>query len=406
MKAHPYSSGAAPGEDAPPDTGARPIRVLALYGSIPFYGKERADIQLFTSLREAGVDALFVTDEDYGHENIQPALDERGIAWTTAPWAGVFSTKMSASTWANRLWKMARGSFQLVRIASAYRPTHLFISTMRFFFSMLPALFVLRTPIVWHVCDAPEVDHRASNILWRRLIIPRVSRFVCVSDYVKREFLRLGAPEDKLEVIHDYPMERASVPPGEHISLLPFDGYTISYIGQLTHQKGVDLLVDTALSVCQERPDVRFLLAGGYAWNNPFAEALIERVQSEGYGNRIQFLGYVEDIPGLLAASDLLVCPSRYEEPLGLVVVEAKQVGVPSVVFPSGGLQELVNHKVDGYICRSKSAEALREGIEAMLAVSAETLKKMGCDARTSLDPLGFNKTTFTKAWRDVFERV
>ncbi len=389
---------------AEPD--ARPLRVLALYGSIPFYGKERADIHLFACLQRAGVDALFVTDQDYGHENIQPALDERGIAWTTAPWAGVFSLRMTPATWAARLRDMALGSARVVRLARAYRPTHLFLSTMRFFFSMWPALLLLRTPLVWHVCDAPEVEHAASRLLWQRLIIPRVSRFVCVSNYVKSQLVRLGAPEQKLEVIYDHPMERIPPSPDQRFELAPFDGLTVAYIAHITEKKGADLLVEAAFALCDRRSDIRFLLAGGYSWNNPFAEELVERVRAAGYEDRIQFLGYVEDVPGLLTASDFLVVPSRVEEALGLVVIEAKQMEIPTVVFPSGGLKELVTHGKDGYVCRAKSVEALLEGIEYMLAASSEELDEMGRAAHDSLAPLGFDRTAFTNAWRDVLERV
>src|SRR5439155_11681499 len=109
-------------------------------------------------------------------------------------------------------------------------------------------------------------------------------------------------------------------------------------------------------------------------WESPtylgYREALRRRADSPELAGRVTFLGWREDIPELMAASRLHCCPSLPElrEGFGLVVVEAKAAGIPSVVFASGGLPELIQHRVDGWVCREFTAAALADGLRYFLS--------------------------------------
>ena len=91
-------------------------------------------------------------------------------------------------------------------------------------------------------------------------------------------------------------------------------------------------------------------------------------------------MGQVDDPTAFYAKSLIHIAPSITEEPLGMVVLEAKKVGTPSIVFPSGGLPEMVRHRIDGYVCRDKTPEALVEAIEWMMS-DRDRLSKMGMAA-------------------------
>jgi glycosyltransferase involved in cell wall biosynthesis len=256
--------------------------------------------------------------------------------------------------------------------------------------------------------------------LWRRVILPSVDRWVAISKYVQGKLLAAGADPQAVRVIHNYPPERRRATPttalggsagatrGDEgladVARRQSDGCTIVYMGQLTKEKGVHLLVDAALRLCQEREDVHFLLAGDYSWQNPFAEHLIKRVEAAGLATRIRFLGYVDDVPALLDLADIHCAPSVWEEPLGNVILEAKRASVPSVVFPSGGLPEMVvEHGTDGFICRGKSVEALLEGLHHYLDLPANDLVNVKEAAGASLARLGITREAFIQKWLAVY---
>lgn len=385
------------------DSGPSSPRVLVLFGNIPLLGHERGNIQVFNALKEYGVDALFVTHKEYGHEVIQPELDRLGHRWTKATYPRLFSRGMDLRTWAKRLSSLSRGSVELWRIGRKYVPTHIHVGNVSHFLAMLPAILLLRVPVVYRLGDAPQQHRPLFEFIWRHVIIPRVDQFVCVSEYIRGLLIDAGALPENIQVVYSYPSKRpddlAPIPVLEE----PYAGKTVVYMGQLSEDKGVDLLVEAAIQLCGQRDDVRFLLAGDYTWQNPFAEDLMRRVEALGLAERIRFLGYVENVPALLAAADLHVCPSVIGEALSNTVVEAKQAGVPSLVFPSGGLPELVSQDVDGYVCTAKTAACLHDVIARFLDLPAEAQNELGAAARASMVRLGITKETFASAWLEVY---
>lgn len=380
-------------------------RILVIFGNIPLLGQERGNIQALNALKSAGMETLFVTHKEYGHEVIQPTLDKFGHAWTVASYPGLLSRGMSFAKWKNRLTSIAQGVRDFLRIARAYEPTHIHACNSTHFLGLLPALWLLRVPVVYRLGDAPQQHRPLFRFLWRYLIIPRVNRFVCISNYIRDLIVEAGASPSKIRVIYSYPPDRPH-PPAEQLPERRL-GRTVLYMGQLSEEKGVGLLVSTAIKLCAEREDLRFLIAGDYTWQNPFAEELIERVAKLKLSERIQFLGYVENIPALLAQADVHPCPSVCAEALGNVVLEAKKAGVPSVVFPSGGLPELVVEQGnDGFVCDARTADSLEEGLRHYLDMSEEELMSAKVAAEASLPILGITREAFSQAWEDVYESV
>ena len=381
------------------ETGETP-RVLVVLGNFALNGQERGNIEVFYAAKNIGVDALFVTHEVWGRHHIQPALDQRGLRWTSLDYARHFTKRLSLRGWVQNVGRLLKASWRFGRIAKAYRPTHIHVANPHYFLSVLPALLLLRTPVVFRLGDVPTQHHPLYRVLWRWFVIPRVRAFVCVSSYVQDRLVESGAPPDKARVIYSYPPER---PAPNAIELPPFEGRTVGYIGQIAPHKGVDLLVRVALTLCQTRDDVRFVIAGAVTRQNPFALALLGQVQAAGLGERIRFLDYVEDIPALLSQTDVHVCPSVCEEALSNTVVEAKQAGVPSIVFPSGGLPEVVESGVDGWVCTEASVEGLEAALRQVLALDEAALAAAKSAARSSLSRLGITKPAFARAWGSVY---
>lgn len=399
-----------------PSTRSAP-RVLVMLGGIPLHGQERGNIQVFTALKDTGVEALFVTHKAYGHESIQPALDGLGLRWTVGTYPGLLSRGMGPREWGQRAREIAAANWDFWRAGRAFRPTHVHVCNEGHVLALLPAVRALGVPVVFRLGDEPRQHRPLFRRIWHRLILPSVDQWVCISDYVRGKLLAAGADPATIRVIHNAPPER---PPDLEISgtagstrgddaladvvAEPFGGRTVVYMGQLNENKGVHLLVEAALRLCRERPYVRFLIAGDYAWQNPFARGLMAEVEAAGLQDRVRFLGYVNDVPALLALADVHAAPSVWEEPLGNVAVEAKRAGVPSVVFPSGGLPELVVEQGrDGLVCAAKTADALEAGLRHYLDATDAALVASKEAAKSSLARLGITREAFTEAWLDVY---
>jgi glycosyltransferase involved in cell wall biosynthesis len=175
----------------------------------------------------------------------------------------------------------------------------------------------------------------------------------------------------------------------------------VSYIGQLSKAKGVDIFVRAAIRLSEDHPKICFLIVGRSDETLTFEQTV--REMSKGH-DRIVFLGYRDDVDRILDITDIHVAPSVYQDPSPNVVVEAKRAGVPSVVFPNGGLPELVRDGIDGYICTESSVEALIQGISWFL-VSPEQRIDAGRRAREDFeDRFGFKR--FVDGWARVFNDI
>ena len=355
---------------------------------------------MFYALRRHNVDALFVTNKKWGNLHVQPALDALNLKWTTARFAVRFQRGLRMRDWLGNLTTILVASITLFGLIFRYKPTHIHICNAEHFINFFPAIMLTRVPLIFRVGDKPATHRSLYFFLWKKLLIPRVNQFVCISKYVEGCVRTLGAPNSKTQVIYNQPPVRALRATKQLKVGRWADGCNLLYLGQLTRTKGVDVFVEAALRICSGRRNVQVLIAGDYKWRNPFAESLIADVDDAGLAKMILFLGFVEDVESLFHISDIHVIPSTWDEGLTNVVMEAKQAGVPSIVFPSGGVSEVICHKADGYICSDKTTSGIIDAIEYYLE-APQRIVDHGRAAKASLEKLGV--TSFGERWNVVY---
>jgi len=134
------------------------------------------------------------------------------------------------------------------------------------------------------------------------------------------------------------PITREEKAAGRKALGIPEGRLVAAFVGALgfENRKGFDVLFDTWKTLCADPEwNVDLLVAGGGnalpMWR--------ERVVESGLGDRIRLAGFTADVRRLLAATDVLVSPARYE-PYGLNVQEAICRGVPAIVSAEAGVAE------------------------------------------------------------------
>jgi glycosyltransferase involved in cell wall biosynthesis len=106
----------------------------------------------------------------------------------------------------------------------------------------------------------------------------------------------------------------------------------------------------------------------------------------------------------LLRHCDLHVCPSIVDDPSPNVIVEAKREGVPSVAFSVGGVPELIQHQVDGFLCRAMDGQGLIEGLRYFME-DPKRREVAGQAAHESYErDFGFER--FQRQWARVFRET
>jgi glycosyltransferase involved in cell wall biosynthesis len=125
----------------------------------------------------------------------------------------------------------------------------------------------------------------------------------------------------------------------------------IFFVGQISKRKGVDMLLEAFKAVAESYPDAMLHLVGVCAEN--FRSELGKLCSHPTLAGRVRYWGYRNDALQLLRSAYVYVQtspPSRFRESFGRSVVEAMALGVPTVCFRSGALQEIVVHEKTGLI--------------------------------------------------------
>jgi len=142
----------------------------------------------------------------------------------------------------------------------------------------------------------------------------------------------------------------------------------IVFVGQIAPHKGVDLLIEAFSQLADQYRDLHLCLAGGvYDENRAWFESSL---RISAHRDRIHCLGYRDEVHEILRSAYVLAIPtrpSRFHESFGRVAAEAMAVGVPSVCFRSGALDEVVVHRETGLVCDVESAACLAASLEELI---------------------------------------
>lgn len=337
----------------------KPARILVLFGNVPLYGNERANIETLLALQHAGAEVLFLIRSYWTKETIQPELARQGLKFVEVPYYESVRQGVSPVTWLRNIVGVASGSYRLLHLLRTMKATHIHVGSTAWVLNFIPALLLSRVPLIFRAGDIPPQHHLLWRLVWK-YSRRRAAGIVCDSDFVRDELVSLGADPKKCEVIYAPAPSRAMLPLLR--SRKASAQLTVLYVGQITESKGVDMLVRVAMRLVKKYP-VKFVVAGDYSGRNLFGQALVDHVAQAGLDEVIRFTGFVGDIEGLYSDADLHVVPSVWKEPYGLTVLESKQRGVASVVFPMGGLRETVEHGVDGWVCAAATETELERAL-------------------------------------------
>jgi glycosyltransferase involved in cell wall biosynthesis len=236
------------------------------------------------------------------------------------------------------------------------------------------AAWLARVPVVVHTYHGHVFRGYFSPAKTRffvaleRWLARRTDRLLSVSPQVRRELLDLGIGT---------PERSAVVPLG--LDLDPFlngggpgrlrrelgiepAAPVVAIVARLVLIKAHEVFLEAASIVSRRRPDARFLVVGD-GERRAELEALVDRL---ALGGAVHFLGWRRDLPAIYGDVDVVALTSRNEgSPVSLI--EAMAAGRPVVATRVGGVPDLVEHGVNGYLAEPDQPAALAEALLALL---------------------------------------
>ncbi|HXX66610.1 MAG TPA: glycosyltransferase family 4 protein, partial [Polyangiaceae bacterium] len=209
-----------------------------------------------------------------------------------------------------------------------------------------------------------------------------------ISRFVAGTVIATGTPRERVHTILNgidpsrWHPEVSAAGVREEFSI-PAGAPLLVSVSRLFAQKGQRELLRAVARVRERVPDVRLLVVGSDAvevHGGSFTAELKVLARDLGIADRVAFTGERSDIPRIMAACDVFTMPS-WEEPFGLVFLEAMAMQRPVVALGDGGTPEVVEHGRSGLLSKHGDLDALVGHIVTLLE-NRELRARMGAHGR------------------------
>ncbi|MBU0686712.1 MAG: glycosyltransferase family 4 protein [Candidatus Margulisbacteria bacterium] len=244
------------------------------------------------------------------------------------------------------------------------------------------------------------------------------NKIISISDYISRELMAVGVPEDLIVNLH-HGIDSAAFSPGK-ASIKTLNAHRILKgkkqivfnPARMGLAKGCDITIEAFRLVKNKFPDAFLLMSGsgniidwGLSQNKDIAffMSLIKHLDLED-SVYLNTFSIDKEMPDLYRLADVIVYPSSVEEPFGLAMLEAMSTAKPIIVTNSGGMPEIIHNDVNGFVVQKRDHKALADKI-IMLLSCGELRKRLG-DTGRSLVEEKYTKAIYTDRLIKVYKEV
>jgi glycosyltransferase involved in cell wall biosynthesis len=301
---------------------------------------------------------------------------------------------------ARRLTEIARREQVDVLHAHQYTP---------FFYCAAGRLLRSRPPVLFTEHGRHHPDYpRRKRMLINRVLLRRGDRVVAVGAAVRRALIdNEGLPPDRVEVIHNgIPLERFETRLTDdqrtalraEIGTAP-DDLVLIQVARLDYLKDHATAIRTIERVVVSCPRARLVIVG----EGPERTAIEDLVRRRSLEESVRFLGRRDDVPRLLAISDMVLLTS-ISEGIPLTLIEAMGAGRPVVSTRVGGVTEVVDDGPTGLLAPSGDDAALAEHV-LRLAEDPGRRDEMGRAGRQRAESL-FSERLMHDGYRRCYESL
>lgn len=229
--------------------------------------------------------------------------------------------------------------------------------------------------------------------IFDKFILSKYDKILVVSSHIKKKVIEnFKVPSEKVVVVHN----------GVDTNLFKYDyqgareirqklGFTsnhlILFVGRIVPQKGLIELIESLPDILVSVPDAKLIIVGPIGdfsckRKDDYFKDLMDKTMQLGLGDSVIYLGQIplQELVKVYSAANLCVVPSVWDEPFGLVVIEAMACSRPVVAFSVGGIPEIIEDCVSGYLVERGNKKELAHKIVMLLSdpEKGEYMGRMG----------------------------
>lgn len=285
-----------------------------------------------------------------------------------------------------------------------YNLTHSFFTVPCGFVSMLLKFeFGLPYVVSLRGSDVPYYSERFMRIYfilkWPIVFIWKMSAAVIANSLVIKKLALRSNQNQEIGVIYN----------GVYTDIFkqeenptPHENFTILCASRLSRRKGFNYVIDAFAKIYKKYPNLRLTIAGGEG--NAEGE-LKQQVKDLGIEDKVYFTGLVDPNTEFVHhhhASDVFVLPSD-NEGMSNNMLEAMASGMPIIMTPTGGADELIVEGVNGLIVKFKDGADIADKLEKLIN-NPELTKSMGRESRKIAEKMSWKNVA--QQYFDVYKQV
>lgn len=181
------------------------------------------------------------------------------------------------------------------------------------------------------------------------------------------------------------------------VQSLDRNDFTFIWVGRISHQKGVDLLLDVWTQFCKIDNRCKLIIIGN--GTGKYKQLLDKYLSESIYACRLTYIPQTDNISEYYAQASVFISTSRFEG-LPLVLVEAATIGLPIIGFNITGNDEVIMNGQNGYLI---SPYDISSFIEKMVAISNNSIELQSMSVYSKGIAKRFSKKEVMEEWMNLF---
>ncbi|NTW27562.1 MAG: glycosyltransferase family 4 protein [Candidatus Moranbacteria bacterium] len=284
----------------------------------------------------------------------------------------------------SKIYKIKRGKYRLLSSVLFIRKiilnekfnlivSHLFHTNT---LTRLAIIFLIKRPIFFaYEHNDYSADKKRRHLLVDKVLLLFTDRVIVVSESVRNYLLKNKINEKKIILIENgvyFPDVKVDIKSKKSELGIPDDAIVIVSVGNVTKQKGHDILLMAAEKILQQSGNIYFIVCG--SCDGVYAKNLIKK--SDSMGGHFKFLGSRVDVLEIVKMSDMYVMPSRWEG-LSIALLEALYLRKNIIVSEIESMQRVIINGNNGLFFQPENSDDLADKILYLIS-NEEKIKSMG----------------------------
>jgi len=349
--------------------------VLVAHPSAELYGSDRVMLESVSGLVDDGWRVVVTVPTD---GPLLAELRARGASVELCPSPVLRKNVLTPRGFARFVRTSVASTVQGMSLLRRERPALVYVNTITV--PLWPVLARLAgAPVLTHV---HEGEASASRLMRRLLALPLfLSQTLLVNSRFSAGVLSasFGSLGRRAQVVYNaVPGPARRTPPRAQLA----GPLRVTYIGRLSPRKGVDVAVDAVARLRDRGVHAELDVVGsvfpGYEW---YQEELAASVGAKDLGERVRFHGFQPSVWDIVGSGDVVVVPSRVDEPFGNTAVEALLAARPVIASATSGLLEATAGYRAAVTVTPDDAAALADALERTVGAWEATAEAVTADA-------------------------